>query len=116
MISYTAEKALKDNEAKIPEELKKNVNEKIDALKTVKNGTDIEIIKKATEELSTEMSKIGEAMAKSSPESAGDGQGNATPEEQPPEVHDAEFKEDSPADKEEDKKEDDKPKGDQNKQ
>ncbi len=98
MIIYTAEKALKDNDAKIPAELKASVNEKIAALRGAKDlpagagGNDIETIKKATEELSSEMSKIGEAMSKSSPESAGGGQGATTPEEQPAEVKDAEFK------------------------
>ncbi len=93
MIIYTAEKALKDNEAKIPAELKDEVSKKIAAVKEVKDGTDGEAIKKATEELSAEMSKIGEAIAKSSPESAGGGQEAKTPEEQPSEVKDAEFKE-----------------------
>ncbi|MFH1201044.1 MAG: molecular chaperone DnaK [bacterium] len=89
MIIYTAEKALKDNEAKIPAELKDEVNVKITALRGVKDGTDGEAIKKATEELSAEMSKIGEAMAKAGavPNSP------QTPEEQPAEVKDAEFKE-----------------------
>ncbi len=89
MLVYTAEKALKDNEAKIPADVKEGVNAKITALRSVKDGSDGEAIKKATEELSAEMSKIGEAMAK-----AGATPGaNPTPEEQPSEVHDAEFKE-----------------------
>ena len=88
MISYTAEKALKDNEAKIPAELKDSVNAKITALRGMKDSTDIEAIKKATEELSAEMSKIGEAMNK-----AGQTNPGATPpEEQDPEVKEAEVK------------------------
>ncbi len=98
MIIYTAEKALKDNGDKIEATLKDSVNVKITALKAVKDGTDSEAIKKATEELSAEMSKIGEAMAKAgtTPQSP------KTPEEQGPEVNpstnsgptrDAEFKE-----------------------
>ena len=95
MIIYTAEKALKDNEAKIPADLKDGVNAKITALRGVKDGTDGEAIKKATEELSAEMSKIGEAMAKAGTDpSASSGQ--ATPEEQNAEVKDAEFKEKGP--------------------
>jgi len=93
MIIYTAEKALKDNEAKIPADVKDNVNAKITALHGVKDGTDIDAIKKATEELSNEMSKIGEAMSKNSSESTEGGQEAKAPEEQPSEVHDAEFKE-----------------------
>ncbi len=94
MIIYTAEKALKDNVDKIPAELKDEVNAKITALRSVKDGTDGEAIKKATEELSTEMSKIGEAIAKATAEAGqASATGPTTPEEQPPEVHDAEFKE-----------------------
>lgn len=89
MTIYTAEKAIKDNEAKLPQDLKDGVNAKITALRGLKDGTDAEAIKKATEELSAEMSKIGEAMQKAG--------GTETPpagapEEQPNEVKDAEFK------------------------
>ena len=90
MIIYTAEKALKDNETKIPAEMKDSVNAKITALRAVKDGTDGEAIKKTTEELSAEMSKIGEAMAKAGPSASS---GSTTPEEQNAEVKDAEFKE-----------------------
>jgi molecular chaperone DnaK len=95
MIIYTAEKALKDNEAKIPAEVKDSVNAKITALRGVKDGTDGEAIKKATEELSSEMSKIGEAISKATAEAgqAGATAETKTPEEQGPEVKDAEFKE-----------------------
>ncbi len=99
MMIYTAEKAVKDNEAKIPEDVKKSVNDKITALRGVKDGTDAEAIKKATEELSSEMSKIGQAMNQQGQPGAGQpganpGAGEAkTPEEQGPEVRDAEFKE-----------------------
>ncbi len=64
MLIYTAEKPIKDNEAKIPEDIKKSVNEKIDALRKVKDGSDASIIKTASDELSREMQKIGEAMMK----------------------------------------------------
>lgn len=89
MMLYTAEKAIKDNEAKIPQDVKDSVNQKIAALKGVKDGTDGEAIKKATEELSTEMSKIGEALQKAGAETPP----ASAPEEQPAEVKDAEFKE-----------------------
>ena len=58
-----AEKALKDAEGKISDDIKKGVEEKIEALKKVKDGDDMEAIKKASEELGTEMQKIGTAMA-----------------------------------------------------
>ncbi|MBP9711798.1 MAG: molecular chaperone DnaK [Candidatus Pacebacteria bacterium] len=75
MILYTAEKALKDGGDKVPADVKTNVEAKITALKGVKDGTDGDAIKKATEELSSEMSKIGEAMSKAAP--AGEAPGAA---------------------------------------
>lgn len=97
MMTYTAEKALKDSGEKVPADVKSGVEAKVAALKGVKDGTDIEAIKKATEELSTEMSKIGEAMQKAGAAEPG---ANPTPEEQPTEVKDAEFNE-KPKDEEE---------------
>jgi molecular chaperone DnaK len=89
MIIYTAEKAIKDGGEKVPADIKSSVEAKISSLKTVKDGTDGEAIKKATEELSNEMSKMGEAMSK-----AGGAASEAkAPEEQPSEVKDADFKE-----------------------
>ncbi|PIP73886.1 MAG: molecular chaperone DnaK [Candidatus Lloydbacteria bacterium CG22_combo_CG10-13_8_21_14_all_47_15] len=70
-LSYTAEKALNDAEGKIPDEIKNLVQGKIDALKQVKDGDDLAVLKKATEELSTEMQKIGEHMAKAGQGQAG---------------------------------------------
>jgi len=61
---YSAEKAIKENKEKIPAEIVTSVEEKVTALKGIKDSGDIEAVKKGTEELSTEMSKIGEAMSK----------------------------------------------------
>lgn len=63
-VVYAAEKALKEHGEKVSEEIRTNVQSKIDALKTARNGTDADAMKKATEELSTAMSSIGEAMQK----------------------------------------------------
>jgi len=71
MIVYNTEKIIKENEAKIPAEVKKEVEEKIKALKKVKDGEDTEAIKKALEKLNQTVSKIGQAMygSASSPQS-----------------------------------------------
>lgn len=61
---YTAEKAIKDNKEKIPADVVTGVEVKITDLKKAKEGTDLAAIKSASEALSTEMSKIGEAMSK----------------------------------------------------
>ncbi len=60
---YTAEKGLKDAPT-LPEDIKTGVNGKIEDLKKVKDGTDLEAIKSASEALSTEMQKIGEYLNK----------------------------------------------------
>ncbi|MBU1119455.1 molecular chaperone DnaK [Patescibacteria group bacterium] len=59
---YTAEKSLKEGEGKIDDKLKKDVEGKLKTLKDIKDGDDTEKIKKATEELSTSLQKIGEKM------------------------------------------------------
>lgn len=65
---YSAEKSLTDAEGKISDEIKTSVQGKIDALKKEKEGTDSAAIKKASDELSTEMQKIGEYMSKNAPQ------------------------------------------------
>jgi molecular chaperone DnaK len=59
---YAAEKALKEHGEKVSEDIRKNVQEKIDALKSARNGTDADAIKSASEALSTAMQAIGQAM------------------------------------------------------
>lgn len=63
-VVYAAEKALKEHGEKVGEDIKKNVQEKIDAAKAARGGTDAAAIKSAAEALSTAMSTIGEAMSK----------------------------------------------------
>ena len=62
---YTAEKSLSDAGDKVSAEVKKPVQDKIEELKKVKDGSDTETIKKTTEELSKTLQTIGEAMRKS---------------------------------------------------
>ena len=61
-IVYAAEKALKEYGDKVTEDIRKNVQEKIDALKSARSGTDATVIKAASEALSAAMSAIGQAM------------------------------------------------------
>ncbi|MEK7062697.1 MAG: molecular chaperone DnaK [Patescibacteria group bacterium] len=85
---YTAEKALNDNKDNLPagkagisDETKKNVQEKIDELKKVKDGVDAAPVKTATENLSKEMQKIGEEMSKQTPPPPNPEQPNSNPED-----------------------------------
>ena len=54
-VIYAAEKALKEHGDKVSEDIKKNVQEKIDATKAARNGTDAAAIKSASDALSTAM-------------------------------------------------------------
>lgn len=56
---YTTEKTIKEHGGKLKEEDKKEIGEKIDALKKVKDSDNIEEIKKASEELSQAIQKVG---------------------------------------------------------
>ncbi len=104
---YTAEKAIKDNGGKIDAGIVKGVEDKIADLKKAKDpstgstgspqassgqAVDIDAIKKASEALSTEMQKIGEAMQKAQQSAPGQQPPN-TEEKKDDNVKDAEFKE-----------------------
>ncbi len=88
---YTAEKAIKDYGAKVTPEIVKGVEDKIADLKKAKEGTDLTAIKTATEALSTEMQKIGEAVSKASKEAPGQTAG--TEDKKDDNIKDAEYKE-----------------------
>ncbi len=107
---YTTEKALKDAGDKISVEKKKPVEEKIEGLKKVKDGNDIEAIKKATEELSQEAQKIGQELYQAAQQQNKE-QGNKTEEKKSndSEVKEAEIEENN-------KKEEGQSGGGQNKQ
>ncbi|XKT75012.1 MAG: molecular chaperone DnaK [Patescibacteria group bacterium UBA2103] len=83
---HMAEKSLKDAGDKVPADVKAEIEGKITALNEVKDKDDLEAIKKANEELSTSMQKIGEILQKQAAEAeqkASEGE----------EVKDAEVKE-----------------------
>lgn len=82
---YTAEKAMRDAGGKIPDAIKSEIESKIGALKAVKDGSDIEAIKRATQELSATVQKIGAEMYKGGEENKAEGGGEN--------VKEAEFEE-----------------------
>jgi molecular chaperone DnaK len=95
---FTTEKALREAGDKLSGEEKKPVEEKIEALKKIKDSDNIEEIKKTSDELSQAAQKIGEKLYKAAQEAqpAPDGQTqNSTAENQSQEgeVKDAETKE-----------------------
>ena len=82
---HTAEKALKDAEGKISDEIKNEVTEKRINLTSVKNSAEssLEQIQKASKDLSNAMMKIGEAMKTANDQAAPES--NPTPENPTPE-------------------------------
>jgi molecular chaperone DnaK len=59
---YSAEKSLKDLGDKVPADIKKTVEEKISAIKKIKDSDDQAAIKSAMDDLSSEIQKIGAQM------------------------------------------------------
>ncbi len=65
---YAGEKTLREHGDKVSDDVKKNVQDKIDALKAARNGGDKTAMQSAAQELNTAMSAIGEAMQKNQPQ------------------------------------------------
>ena len=88
-LAYSTEKLIKDNDAKLPEEVKTEVQADVDALKSALAGDDIEAVKSAQEKLMSSQQKLGEAIYAAQP-----AEGEAAPEAQAEDVVDAEVVED----------------------
>ncbi|MDD5082062.1 MAG: molecular chaperone DnaK [Dehalococcoidales bacterium] len=58
-LAYSAEKTLREQKDKIPAELNREVEGKVSALRSALQGTDINAIRQATQEVSEAMQKIG---------------------------------------------------------
>jgi len=61
-LAYSVEKLLKDNDEKLPEDVKSEVQADLDALKTALAGDDDAAVKAAAETLSQSQTKLGEAL------------------------------------------------------
>ena len=61
-LAFQAEKILSENADKVPEEMKTDIEGKITAVRTALQGTDLEAIKSATDELNTAMQQVGQAV------------------------------------------------------
>ena len=59
---YSTEKLIKENDEKLPEDVKSEVQADVDALKTALAGEDIDAVKAAIEKLNTSSQKMGEAI------------------------------------------------------
>jgi molecular chaperone DnaK len=61
-LAYSVEKLLKDNDEKLPDDVKSEVQADLDALKSALAGEDDAAVKAAAETLSQSQTKIGEAL------------------------------------------------------
>ncbi|MBO2465797.1 molecular chaperone DnaK [Actinomadura violacea] len=104
-LAYSTEKFLRENDEKVPAELKTEVGDAVAEVKKALEGTDVEAIKGSAEKLAQVSQKMGAAMYAQNPEGAQPGAEDAGPtadaqDAQDDEVVDAEIVDD------------DKPKGD----
>jgi molecular chaperone DnaK len=96
---YSAEKILKENDEKLPEDVKSEVQADVDALKSALAGEDDDALKKAVEALSVSQTKLGEALYQAEPE-AGAAEGEQTADSSDDEdIVDAEVVDDDTNDK-----------------
>ena len=79
--AFAAEKLLKDNEDKVPADLKEDIEGKITTLREALNGEDTGQISTALQELQTAIQRVGEAVYSQ----AGGAEGGAPPEQDGPE-------------------------------
>lgn len=66
-LAYTAEKTLREQKDKIPSDLNQEVESKVAAVRSTLQGTDIEGLRRAVQELSDVMQKVGTAVYEQQP-------------------------------------------------
>ncbi|MDH3976429.1 MAG: molecular chaperone DnaK [Deltaproteobacteria bacterium] len=102
-LAYSTEKSLKEYGEKVDADTKKKIEDGLENLKKVMEGTDVEAINKATEELTQASHKLAEAMYAEAQQAAGgeegasseggEGGGTASEDKKKDDVVDAEFEE-----------------------
>src|SRR3954451_19341497 len=93
---YSIDKLIKENEDKLPDDVKTEVQADVDALKTALQSEDEAAVKVAFDKLNASQTKLGEAIysAGSTEESAAEGAEEPTPEASDEDIVDAEIVED----------------------
>ncbi len=88
---YQSEKTVKEHEAKIPADVKTEIEQKISTLKGVKDGDDSAAIKTALDELNQVISKVGSSLYEQPPAQSGDASQSQTDGESDQGPIDADF-------------------------
>ena len=101
-LAYSIDKLIKENEDKLPEDVKTEVQGDVDALQAALKGDDEEAVKSAFDKLVLSQSKLGESIYASSSSSEGGAEGDESgeqsesPESSDEDIVDAEVVEDEP--------------------
>ena len=93
---HQAEKVMKDNEEKIPADVKAEVNTKLETLKTAAKGSDTAMLRKAMDDFNEALQKIGQHIYESAGAATGGGPaagGSAEGGEKKEDVVDADYRE-----------------------
>jgi molecular chaperone DnaK len=90
---YQAEKVLKENEERIPAEVKTEVEAKMEALKTASKGGDVATLRTAIDEFNEALGKVGQHIYQGAGAAPGGGQAPAGEEKPKDDVVDADYRE-----------------------
>ena len=91
---YSVEKILKENDEKLPDDVKSEVQADVDALKSALAGEDEEALKKAMEALATSQTKLGEALYQAEPDAGAPEAGESSDSAEDEDIVDAEVVDD----------------------
>jgi molecular chaperone DnaK len=91
---YSVEKILKENDEKLPDDVKSEVQADVDALKSALAGEDEDALKKAMEALATSQTKLGEALYQAEPEAGASEDGESSDSAEDEDIVDAEVVDD----------------------
>jgi len=86
-LAYQAEKILSENADKVPAEMKTDIEGKVAAVRSALQGTDVDAVKTATDELNAAMQQVGQAVY-GQQEAAAPPEGEAPPPEGEPAAED----------------------------
>jgi len=90
---YQAEKVLKENEERIPAEVKTEVETKMEALKSASKGGDTAALRKAMDEFNEALQKVGQHIYQGAGAGGPDGQAPGGQEKPKEDVVDADYRE-----------------------
>ena len=91
---YSVEKILKENDEKLPDDVKSEVQADVDALKSALAGEDEDALKKAMEALASSQTKLGEALYQAEPDAGAPEDGESSESAEDEDIVDAEVVDD----------------------